>query len=783
MNFNKFFSYIFAIIVCSASIAEVIEEVRIEGRDLVPIEAITPYIEISIGQDVDEDAIRSQVKALYRSQLFQQVKVSIENQVLIIQLLEQPVIQSIEVTSSVMDASQAKKQLEELKLVAGELLIEKNLESWRIGAQASLQNSGFEFANVQVEIKPAEDNTVHINISVDEGSATKLRAITFSGSPVFSERLLLKQLNSGTTNIASFVINNDLYSEYGLEMDRKLLIKFYKDKGYRAPSITYDVSDVSPIQRMWKSSYKTSNFHIESGPLFHVTELEFSDDKDQWPDTLKELLQSELEGLVGDASIKQKAQGVLVRFFEGEGHSDYYKVQVKDRIIGYDKLKMTLSLDKEVNFVRFIHISGNVHTLDEPLRRALVVEEAKPFDDTMLKFSTYSLKGYSFIKDAKIKKVAVGDNLYDIFVEITEAASSFTAEMQGSFATGTPFGAKVSTAEQNFLGTGNSMELSLNATAAQQQLSLNYSQPWFNVKGHQLSTGITFSRQSKETEKTTAYQSNAISLATSYSLPVTTNFFASLGGAYIYNNYQNIGVASKLVRDYFENKDNTIIEQFKVLGGLSYKQIDSAYMPTKGLRASFNAVAALPVADAASYYQLNLSMKGYYPVAEMFDQPVVLKGKFLGSYGENYQDGNADMPFFARYNAGGIGTVRGYAPGSLGPVYEDQIYEKDEEGQFTDIVKQKIDKPKGGNKLFAVTAELQLPSPMPDLAIPSLFVDAGNVFDDKDSLDLSELRGAIGASVLLKLPVGDITVSAALPFNHNDDDSFSTISFGMGAMF
>lgn len=783
MNFNKLFPSLLTVVVCYMSCSTVVEEIRIEGREIVPVEVISPYIEISVGQDVDAVGIQSQIKLLYKTQLFKQVKVNFESGILTINLFEQPVIQKVSISSAVMDQKQVNKQLEKIGLVKGELFSERMLEQWRVGAQASLRSSGFDYALVTTKVEPAGEKTVSIEIKVEEGSATKLRSVVFKGDTQFPTRTLERRVSSATTNIASFIRNNDLYSEYNLEQDRKSLISFYKDKGYRAPRVSYKSTDVVPVQRIWSSQYKSVEFEINAGPQFYVSEIEFSDEKDQWPEELKNLLLEALEGELGDLQIKHKAQAVLTQYYQDEKQGAFFRVHATDSVIGYDKLKVKLSLDKKVSYVRFIHISGNTHTLDEPLRRALIIEESKPFDESMIKFSEYSLKNYQFLKDAKIQSVAVGDNEYDLFVSVTETPSSFTAELQGSFSSGSPFGAKVSTADKNFLGTANALELSVNAAASQQQISLSYFQPKLNIKGHSLTSGITFSRQSKETEKTIAYQSNTMSLATSYALPVTNYVRGNVGAAYIYNDYQNIGVASTLVRDYFKDKATTTIEQYKLLAGLSYSQIDSAYMPTKGASGGLSAVATLPVFDAATYYQFTADLKAYYPLGEMMDQPIVLRTKLLAQYGQDYQDTDREMPFFARYNAGGLGTVRGYSPGSLGPMYEDLIYEKDEDGLVTDIIKSKVDKVKGGNKLLAGTVELQLPSPAPDFLTPYLFVDAGNVFDDKDSIDLSELRASVGASVLLRLPIGNVTVSAAVPVNNSSDDKFSTISFGMGTMF
>ena len=100
------------------------------------------------------------------------------------------------------------------------------------------------------------------------------------------------------------------------------------------------------------------------------------------------------------------------------------------------------------------------------------------------------------------------------------------------------------------------------------------------------------------------------------------------------------------------------IEQYKVSFGSSYSQIDSAYMPTTGAVATLSGSATLPIGDAITYYQISSSATGYYKLATYDEQPIVLRGRLIAKYAKDYQNESEDIPFFTRYHAGGLGTVR-----------------------------------------------------------------------------------------------------------------------------
>jgi outer membrane protein assembly factor BamA len=387
VNFKKLFTCVLITSLCWLSEAEVIDVIKVKGLQLVPQDVVMPMIDMSVGQDVEREDLKPQIAKLYQSGLFSQVVLTLVDHVLTIQLVEQPVIKGLSISSAIMDEAQVKKQLTSLGIVSGELLQEGRLEEWRVSAQLGLINAGFKNASVTTTVEQLDNGVVMLKIEAVEGAGTKLRSIDFIGDLKMPKRQLFRAVSSNSTGILSFIFNNDLFSDQQLEIDRLNVVRLYKSKGYRTPSVELKVNDTVPQQRLWDSSYKEAKFVINPGPLYSVEAVDFADTIDVWPQELKDLVADALKGQLHDASVLTGIQNIVANYYKDDTHHNFYKVEMKDIVTSFDKVKLVLSLDKHVSYVRYIHFKGNLSSQDEPLRRALTVEEAKPFEGRMLRFS------------------------------------------------------------------------------------------------------------------------------------------------------------------------------------------------------------------------------------------------------------------------------------------------------------------------------------------------------------------------------------------------------------
>ena len=130
-------------------------------------------------------------------------------------------------------------------------------------------------------------------------------------------------------------------------------------------------------------------------------------------------------------------------------------------------------------------------------------------------------------------------------------------------------------------------------------------------------------------------------------------------------------------------------------------------------------------------------------------------------------ESTSDLPFFEKFRAGGFDSVRGYESNSLGP-------------------RDSFDDPFGGNFLTVARAQILFPVPFlenKNRARLALFVDAGNVFEEFDDFESSDVRGSAGLGLSWVTALGGISAAVSSPFNDEPGDDTETFQFNIGTTF
>jgi outer membrane protein insertion porin family len=207
--------------------------------------------------------------------------------------------------------------------------------------------------------------------------------------------------------------------------------------------------------------------------------------------------------------------------------------------------------------------------------------------------------------------------------------------------------------------------------------------------------------------------------------------------------------------------------------GVEWHRLDHVLVPSRGFKVAAGVEVALPALSFdvgqdtfVKLYGRGLSVVPLLPWLSLrysirYDQGLPIGGPAL-------------LPKVERYFAGGDTTIRGYqldhaltetisVPGVGGLNYV----------QY---------RPLGGNLRILQNIDLQFPLSPP--LYGSIFFDSGVVGYSLDEMSASDFRHGVGFSpLLIKLPVGDLSLSFAIPLNrHPGDDTWRT-HFNVGLMF
>jgi outer membrane protein insertion porin family len=181
--------------------------------------------------------------------------------------------------------------------------------------------------------------------------------------------------------------------------------------------------------------------------------------------------------------------------------------------------------------------------------------------------------------------------------------------------------------------------------------------------------------------------------------------------------------------------------------------------PTRGVFA--RAYTDYSAAGVAHYVRTGAQYQYYYPLSKQYS--LALNSEIGIGKGLNGQP----YPIFKSFFVGGLGSVRGFDQGSLGP---------------RDITGLVI----GGAKKLVMNAEFFIPFPGAgnDKSLRLYgFYDMGNVFGENEAIRLSQLRSSYGMGISWVSPMGPLRFAIANPIKHLEGDRIQKLQFQIGTSF
>jgi outer membrane protein insertion porin family len=199
---------------------------------------------------------------------------------------------------------------------------------------------------------------------------------------------------------------------------------------------------------------------------------------------------------------------------------------------------------------------------------------------------------------------------------------------------------------------------------------------------------------------------------------------------------------------------------------------DDILFPKKGGLRRVNAEVATPGLDI-QMYKLTFQESLYKQITN--DLTLMVNGQI--GYANSY--GGKEFPFYKNFYLGGVNSLRGYRLSSVGPVCRAGDTSCGAASQTRDMFL-------GGTKQLLGNIELFMPVPFlknNNQFRLSAFIDAGNVYEESESIRLSSLRYSAGLGVMWISPFGPLKIVVAQPFNEKSTDRTEVFQFQMGQQF
>ena len=740
----------------------VIKDIRVEGLQRTEPGTVFNYLPLKVGDNFSDEKASAAIKALFATGFFNDVRVEADKDVVIVSVNERPVISRLDISGA---KEFNKDQL--IKALKDNGLAESRIYDQGLMDQAiqELKRQYFSKGKYAVEITPQvtklDRNRLAITLDIVEGVTAKISSIDIVGARHFEASDLLDEFALTTSGYMTWLSKADQYSRQQLSADLEKLRAFYLNQGFAEFSI--DSTQVS-ISADKKEVFLTIN--ITEGKQFKVADVRLAGDLKVSEAELKQLLTVKPGALFNRELVNESVNALSDRL-GAEGYA-FANVNVSPEI---DREKQTLVLTFFVDpgrltTVRRVSIAGNARTRDEVIRRELRQLESAQYNGEAVKRSKERLEllGYFETVDVETPPVADTPDQVDMLVNVKERATgSIQAGIGYAQNDGLQLSASVS--QSSVLGSGKSVAVNFNQGKSSKVYSLSFTDPYYTVDGVSVGYDV-YNRISKPYNSNTGnydlYKNSTTGGMVRFGVPVTEYDRINFGLGVEFSKLK-LGADSPDQYQEFVADNGEKNTTYLATAGWSRDKRDSALWPTRGNSMSVNISAGLPGGDL-QYYRVTHSESWFWPLSKTFTFALSGDIGFANSYGQTKR-----VPFFQNFYEGGLGSVRGYDSGSLGP--------RDTDGDAL-----------GGTRKIVGSAELLFPFPgMRDNRSlrASMFFDAGTVWDDriKSVTATDAMRYSAGVGLAWLSPIGPMKFSYAFPMGKKDSDDVQRFQFLLGQTF
>ena len=739
--------WLFAFFWMSSVNAEVLKKIEINGNKRISDETIKIFSDLEINQELSEANLDNAIKNLYRTNFFSNISLTFENQILVLNIEENPIIDNFEITGvkkqSLVEFIKDKIQLAEMKsfdkeLLAADLRLIQNI----------LKTSGYYFSNITSSKSVNEDlNSVDLKINIDLGEKAKIKKIIFLGDKVFKDKRLKEVITSEEHKFWKFISSNVYINEEIIKLDKRLLINYFKNNGY------FNVNVENSFVEFDKNSNFNLIFKITPGKKYFFNDFTLNIPSNYDSEIFKSINKkfTKLKGktyslLKINSLLKEVDKIALTKQYE------FINASLAENIY-QDKIDIKINIsESEKIYLERINVIGNYSTLEEVIRNNLIVDEGDPLNEILFNKSINNLKSLGIFKkvDTNIQNGS-NDSLKIVDINVEERPSGEISLAAGFGTSGEVIGGGLK--EKNFLGKGINLDANLELTPESIKGRFIYAKPNFRNSENTLFTSIKSSTTDLLTDS--GYKTSELGFSLGTKFEQFQNIFLSPEINFLLEDLETSGKASNTLKEQ-EGSYTDLYFNYSISQDLR----DRRFRPESGYQTFFK--QELPIISDNAEFANAFEISKFTKLSTKSD----MVGK-ISFYAKTIMGLSDDVRISKRLSVPSP-KLRGFEKGKVGPV------------DNNDFV--------GGNHVTTLNLSATLPNIVEGLdnLDVGIFFDAANVWGvDYDSSldDKSTIRTSTGVAFNLLTPIGPLSFSFASPLTKASSDKTETVRFRLGTQF
>ena len=727
-----------------------ISSIVVDGNKRITSETIIAISNVEKGTLYSPSQLNSALQLLKKSTFFKTVTVSFENNVLMINVVENPTINTInfEGNSALQDENLSELIFSRERQTLSISKTEKDADA----IASAYSDTGRISASITPKIVELSDNRVDLIFEISEGRITEVEKITFTGNRVFSDFRLKGVIATKQAGIFRRLIKSDTYVEEKLDYDVERLQNFYINKGY----IDFEVKTAVKLTRA-KDAFLI-NYTIKEGQQYNFSEINF----DISDVNINKNSLTKLNRIKNGSSFDQRRISKLVEevdiYLTKNGFNFIEPIPIINRNDTELIMDVEIQLKKTKKiFVERIEVEGNSTTLDEVIRLKFDFAEGDPFNRRKILKAVDKIRGLGFFSNVETS-TREGSTPEQVIIEVklTEKATGSLGVGAGyNSSDGSVFTFNVN--ERNFLGKGQTVKLDLSSSKIEKQSEIGFEDPSF--LGRNLLAGISLG-QKTSTPSATPLKTETLYFSPTIGFPLSRD--SNLSIKYRLNQDEvklttNSLLVSPIIRTDVGNKDKSAL-----IFSYNLDKTNSVVSPTAGY--DFRITQELSgLGGNVSYSKSELKFKTY---KTMFRDDIILTSDLSSGI-----ISGSDASIMNRFTLGGD-RLKGFRNQGIGPY--DTLYNT----------------PLGGKMFTSLSLQASFPIGVPEEygIFGGLFIDTGSLWGLDNTAsgrvdDSANIRSAAGVSIFWDSAIGPLRFNWSRPIKRESYDVIENFRFTIDTRF
>ena len=771
-----------------AELTGAVSEIRIQGNIKVEQAAIRAIVGLEVGDIYRAEAVRQAIRDIYRLGHFRDIWVEGEQDgsgvVLLVHVVEKPSVREV------VFQGNEKVQIDDITEVVSiqpfTILDEAKVVTNAHRIEEVYLDKGYYLVEVEHSIQQLEGNEVNVVFDIKENRKVLIKQIDIVGNAAFPDSRLKMFMQTKEAGILPGAGKAGTYKQDVLLSDVEQLTAFFVEFGYLNVRVGSPEVTLSPNKR-----WVFITIPVEEGDQYSIGEVTIDGDIIFPEPELYDLVKIDTGEPWRRSRIMEDQQALTDKYADqGYAFANVVPLPATDPERKVADIRYMIQKGNLVTLDR-IRIIGNETTWDKVIRREIDIDEGDLWRGSTLKRSRYRLERLGYFEEVKITTPR-GDepDTLDMVVDVTEQPTG-TFSVGAGISTIERFVFTANISRANFLGLGYYIAFAANLSLgsnlqergffygqnSRQMIQLDLYDPYF------LDTrfNFRFAGFSRVMDYGLREFNRGITVAVGHYIGKQDDARFS-----VEYTLEDLGLTS--LREY---QQNFLGGQFYRSGKTSSLQAsiildkrNNRITPTKGVyasaavefaggfRTSADKVVSLLGGDFR-FLRLQGNFRTYIPLGTPL---VVLRWNISLGYVKSL-DGSV-VPYTIRYRAGGINSIRGYLPYSVGPYFK-WMSNDDPVHAAEGIVL-------GGNASIINNLELEFPLVPPAGVKGVVFFDAGDAFGGlygTDPFSFENLRLSTGFGIRWHSPMGPLRFEWGFPINRRPHERDQVFEFTIGSFF